>query len=1107
MCESVRCSNEKVLIPTHLTHPDEKNPIFFEKRNVQGASGNIFPMALCDRMEASFEPVPYTQLRLENEYIDVTMLPELGGRIQTALDKRNGYDFIFRNPTIKPAQIGLCGPWISGGIEFNWPQHHRPTTFKPVDHCVETHADGSQTVWMGEIEPLNRTKGMVGVTVYPGKTYLQAKVRLFNRTPYPQSFMWWANLGVATNDRYRAVFPGDIHWASDHAWASTSKFPFINGPYKNIDLGADKDVRDFPAMPIPASFFTYNSRYDFLSGYDFGANAGIVHVADRHVSPGKKMFTWGISEFSEAWYRNLSDGDGRYIELMTGIYTQNQPDFSWIMPYEYKTAEQYWYPIHDIGEVKNATLHGAIGFERADGQISFALNVTGAQPGSRIVLTWNDTVLYDRTADLTPETAFKDVVGFSGDCADHELEIRVLSHVGKELVSFRPEKPEAVTVPPALTPAPQPDEMDNPDTLFLHALHIWQYRHPYLDPMDYLKRALELDENHIMCNNLAGKIRMERGEFDEAAALFAKAAATSTIRNPNPYDTEPFYNLGVLQKLRGRYDEAYGNLFKAVWVYAHKSSGYLAIAEIDCIRGDLDLALEHVETALESNATNFTAWRLKASILRRLGRLKEALDCLAHIRHYDKLDYVALYETCLVWKEIEASDATAQAMGLAAQEAFSSVIRQHPESYLDMAIEYGNAGFYQEAADVLEGYLGAENPSFPILHYYLGYYLRALGKMEKAQTVWEQASSLCVDGCLHSRLESFSVLEMAMALNPSDSHAPYFLGNMYYGRKSFEKGIDAFSESVARKADFPTAYRNLAIGLFDKRGQIEEAGQLIEKAFHMDETDARVFFELMQYRRSTNTDAGLRLEQMRTHRHLVEEREDLYAKLAATHMEVGDYVTAKEMLEGKTFHPFEGGEALINRVYVNACLLEGMQRLENGDLTGAGAFFLDASRTPPNFNMGKINAAHPHAHVDYHLGLVSERMGDAEEAEWHYRACLTDTTGMPDMMYHMGLACGKLGETSRAQEWFRQVLSAAEALEHNRGRYPYFTASLVNTLPFEHDMAKNDLAISHFYKGLAYRGLGDIELSTMEFEAALAIKGTLYMARVMNERNRAGSCP
>ena len=161
-------------------------------------------------------PHTYQAVSLENQYVKTTVLPELGGRVYEGLDKTDGYDFVYKNRVIKPALIGLCGPWVSGGIEFNWPQHHRPTTYLPVSSQVEENPDGSKTVWMGEIEPKDGTKGMVGITLYPGRSYIQAKVRLYNKTPEVKNFHWWANLAVSVNDDYQLIFPPDIDYITFH---------------------------------------------------------------------------------------------------------------------------------------------------------------------------------------------------------------------------------------------------------------------------------------------------------------------------------------------------------------------------------------------------------------------------------------------------------------------------------------------------------------------------------------------------------------------------------------------------------------------------------------------------------------------------------------------------------------------------------------------------------------------------------------------------------------------------------------------------------------------------------------------------------------------------
>ena len=153
------------------------------------------------------------------------ILPELGGRIQRALDKTNGYDFVYYNRVIKPALVGLAGPWISGGIEFNWPQHHRPSTFMPVDCTFCENPDGSATVTIGETDRINGTKGNASMTLYPDKAYIEIRGRLFNPTDYPQTFLWWANPAVSVNDNTFSVFPPDVNAVMDHGKRAVSTFP------------------------------------------------------------------------------------------------------------------------------------------------------------------------------------------------------------------------------------------------------------------------------------------------------------------------------------------------------------------------------------------------------------------------------------------------------------------------------------------------------------------------------------------------------------------------------------------------------------------------------------------------------------------------------------------------------------------------------------------------------------------------------------------------------------------------------------------------------------------------------------------------------------------
>jgi hypothetical protein len=254
--QPVTATVERRVIPTYPALAPDPNPMFYETRNIQGSKGNIYPHPLTDQLSSTKEDREYEAIVLENEYIQMVMLPEIGGRIFAGQDKTNGYDFFYRHHIIKPALIGLFGPWISGGVEFNWPQHHRPGTFDPTSYSIEEQLDGSITVWMGEHDALNRTKGMVGICLRPGKAYVETKVRLYNRTALPQSFLWWANAGVHIHDRYQVIFPPDVHHAVYHSKNPVISYPIAKGRFLSPhDYGEGTDISWWINSPDPVSFF------------------------------------------------------------------------------------------------------------------------------------------------------------------------------------------------------------------------------------------------------------------------------------------------------------------------------------------------------------------------------------------------------------------------------------------------------------------------------------------------------------------------------------------------------------------------------------------------------------------------------------------------------------------------------------------------------------------------------------------------------------------------------------------------------------------------------------------------------------------------------------
>src|SRR3954470_15339434 len=485
--ETVAAWREDVVIDTYAPAPPDAYPAFLESRVYQGSSGRVYPLPFYERIAETKAPRHWDAVHLENDWLRLMVLPELGGRIHVGYDKTADYDFFYRNNVIKPALVGLAGPWISGGVEFNWPQHHRPGTFLPVDVEIEHEPDGAVTVWCSDHDPLSRMKGMHGVRLRPDRAVVELRVRLYNRTEDVQTFLWWANVAAHANDDYQSFFPTDVRFVADHAKRATTTFPRASGRYYGIDYAArEGDRLDwYRNIPVPTSYMCLGSEDDFFGGYDHGAQAGFVHWADHRIAPGKKQWTWGNAPFGWAWDRNLTDGDGPYVELMAGVFTDNQPDFSFLAPGETKTFSQHWYPIQRIGPAHQATLDAAVSLGVEPSGVRVGVAVTAVRPGCVIRLRdASGTTLWSASQDLAPGAPLVAWVEAAGH-APEELELTV-THEGETLLTWRPRAAVSEVTPPApATEPPPPGEIASADELYLIGAHLEQYRHATRSPEPY----------------------------------------------------------------------------------------------------------------------------------------------------------------------------------------------------------------------------------------------------------------------------------------------------------------------------------------------------------------------------------------------------------------------------------------------------------------------------------------------------------------------------------------------------------------------------------------------------------------------------------------------
>ena len=1085
---SVSVREEGVILPTYPALSPDPNPMYLERRVNQGASGKVYPTPLTDRISTQREDREYGAVFLENEYIELMLLPEIGGRVQVAHDKTNGYDFLYRQNVVKPVFIGLFGPWISGGMECNWPLHHRPSTFMPVAHSIEEGEDGSCTVWLGEHEPMDRTKGMVGICLHPGRALIEMKVQLYNRTPLPQTFLWWVNMAVLTHEEYQVIFPPDVWATTDHSKRAMSHFPIARREYYGVDFSEGVDVSWHRNTPVPASYFVWETEHDFFGGYDHREDAGVVHVANRHISPGKKFFTWGTSGPAEAWERNLTDADGQYLELMAGVYTDNQPDFSWLQPFETKTFSQFVYPVQAMGRPKSADTRLALHLESGEEGATVGVGATEVIPSATVVLTRGDRVLWEKRVDLAPGKPLREQVGVPAGTKESELLLRVCDEEGVEQIRYQPEEPVERDLPEAMTPPPPPAQIPSCDQLYLTGVHLEQYRSPTTDPEPYWEEALRRDPQDARTNNAMGLLLLRRGDLAGAEQRLRQAIDTLTLRNFNPRDGEAHYNLGLTLRHQGRLEEAYATLYKSIWSYAWQTPGYYALAEIDCRRGHMDMALEHLERSLLTNTLHLKARNLKAALLRRSGRLAEAASEVQHTMELDVLDAWSRNEWVLLTREAGSEpEARIRLDELGAQMGVGDRL-QRTQMHLDLAFDYASAGLWAEADDVLsrlpDQEAGAE-PLHPMALYSRGYFALHQGDTDGERECYRRAALLSPDYCFPSRVEEMLVLERVLEVQPDDARARYYLGNLLYDKQRTDEAVAQWEQAGSLQPEYSIPWRNLGIAHYNTRHDPDRARECYLKAFEANPGDGRTLCELDQLMRRLGAPPAERLARLEAHLDLVNERDDLSLARITLYNQLEEPRKALDLVLSRRFIPWEGGEGSVSGQYVAAHTQLGRAALESGDGAVALEHFAAALTYPQNLGEGR-SPRQSVADLDYFMGLAHQSMEDEAAARECFERVADRKEDLSAMAYYRSLALKELGRDAEAQEQLQQLL--AHAVEQRDTAPKAGFATSIPRFVFEAEDPVQRRRINFtFLVGMAQLGLGQVEEARAAFAAVLEL--------------------
>lgn len=1055
--EKVNVSVGKIVIPTYPEPLAEEMPMFTENRNHQGTSGCPYPYKVVTEVDRSKKiDKEYVLVALENEYVRVEILPELGGRIYSAYDKSTGYDYFYKQHVIKPALIGDFGSWISGGVEFNWPIHHRPSTYMACDYSVEELEDGSAVCHLSEHDPLDRMKGMVSVILRPGETSFETKVRVYNRNPVEKSFLWWENAAVPVNEEYQIFFPQDVNYVNYHYLKSRTTYPITgNCTFAGVQMDEDRDISWHKNSRWATSYFACASDYDFFGGYDHGKECGVVHIGDHHVTPGKKMFTWAYSQLAKAWENALTDTDGPYAELMAASYSDNQPDFSWLAAYETKEFSHYWYPIAKIGTPTFANLNCAFKIDRGNG--AFTLQTTKVYKDVAVKVYTDEKVYFETVCDLDPTNVLKANVAEFPEFAS----VTVIAN-GEVIAEYTEKNFDKLTMPEAISEMPAASEMNSVEELYLAGVHVDQYRDPAVLPDCYWKEALKRDVRHVPSLIAMAKYELKHYRVDIAEDYIRKAINALTIFNERTQSGEAYYTFGRILEAKGEYKKAYDYYYKAYWAADTAAKAMTRIAVLDLRNKDYKKAVTHAENALDYGRKNNLAWACLAIAQNELGN--DASDLMDTQLRKDRLDHLMRF--------------------VSRKDDFYSTMNSDPlQTCLDLAEDLAAMGRNNDLVELFEG-LEKNRPDCrrKMLYYALAYYKSLIG--ESADECYKLANKAEIGPCFPVRFEEVKILKHAI-LETDAVDAKVLLGCVLYNKLQYEEAVALWQTC----GENYMAKRNLAVAYFSHMNRHEEALKLMKEVLEANPDDGWLLYETLVLMGKMNVNP---LERIELAQRYTISRDNVLTEVAKIFNHAFMPEKALDTLLSHIFVPCEGGEETLATQYMFACLVMGKKEMDCGNMTTALNLFRKGQVIPDSLGAGVWNEVLL-VPLKYHEACCLETLGEKEKADaifkWIVDIRIDNYIGkkMQELPYWQAKSLEHLGEPTKARhlmiasyrKWKEIIngkdngyfnttpffISFVEEAEKLRKAQYYYLMALCNSFTGYDDEAKCNILKSIQYNG------------------------------------------
>ena len=947
-------------------------PILTRSNELWGRGARLYPYSYIDEYSREGEDREWTVVRLENPYITVAVLPEVGGKIWGASEKSTGREFIYTNKVLKFRDIALRGPWTSGGIEFNFGiVGHTPSGAHPVDYVVRSNPDGSVSCVVGNLDLPSRTRWSVAVTVPADKAYFETRSFWYNPSSFRQAYYVWMTGAIRVSEDLQYIFPGTSRIGHNYnvplrPWPQDAQGRDLSW-YRNNAFGSYK------------SYFTVGEYADFFGGYWHDAGFGFGHWARYDDVPGQKVWIWGLSRQGMVWEELLTDSDGQYSEPQAGRLF-NQSDHGFFPPGSGDRWRELWFPYKDIGPMVTATPRVVLSLKEDAERIKLGVCPLEAL-GDDLVIVKAGREIYRERLDLRPmETITR---GIDSGASEGWLQVRV----GETLV---------YTDDPDTARLQRPIRFQNYAEgsvagRFLAAERMMQERNTIQALPKYLE-ILELEPFHTRALCRVAELYTRRGEYARALPFVERALDNAM------YDPDANFAYGVLARRMGRFVDAKETFGWAARALQYRSAAYSRMAEIYLRETDYASALEYGRRAAEYDTHNLDALQVQAIALRGSGSREAAEEILEQILSFDPLNHTARFEL----HRLDPSEARLTDFRRLIRNEYSH------ETYMEMALYYLRLGLKKEA----EALFRLAEP-YPVADYWLAYLLRE-EPLEQSEALMTRAAQASPTGVFPFREETIPVLEWAMEADPESWKPRYYLALLLWSKGRVEEArilLDACGDP-----DFAPLYH--ARAFFDRRRDPDQALAMYVSATKVEPGQWRNWFRQIEFC-NRNDMALLALNTARAALREFPDSVPIQVEFVRALMGTGEYAEAAEALDALHILPSEGATG-VHGLFVDAHVQLGLKEIRTGSLTAAISLLKKSMEYPERLGSGRPYAPDQRLQ-QYLMALCHLVRGDRDKADNLFNAIrdYSESQAEPEgpHAYFGGLVYRRMGETAKAREW------------------------------------------------------------------------------------------